>query len=190
MMQTESQTGDLLVVSRAYDLPVSACSMGTLGDKLREARETTNRTLRDMSEQTKIRSDHLEALEEGRYEVFSAPVYIRGFVRSYANALKLNVAEILSDLDDELGQTERFKEHPRLTDEKKGILDFLMLQLSKINWMVALPIVILALILLVAVFSYRIYTNSRTNDPLKDLGPGMYQPPSSGETLPIPASTN
>lgn len=167
-------------------MPVSARSMGTLGDKLREARERANRTIRDMSEQTKIRSDHLEALEEGHYEVFSAPVYIRGFVRSYANALKLNVAEVLSDLDDELGQTERFKEHPRLTDEKKGVLDFLMLQLSKINWRVAFPVLLLGLILLVAVVSYRIYTHSRTNDPLKDLGPGMYQPPSAGETLPIP----
>lgn len=190
MIQTEEQKADLLVVRRAYDLPVSGRSMGTLGDKLRDAREKSNRTLRDLSDQTKIRSDHLEALEEGHYEVFSAPVYIRGFVRSYAQALRLNVAEILSDLDDELGQTERFKEHPRLTDEKKGVLDFVMLQLSKINWTVALPLLLLALILLVAVFSYRIYTNTKNADPLKDLGPGMYQPPTAGETLPIPTSTN
>lgn len=188
MIQTESQPGDLLVVRRAYDLPHSARSMGTLGDKLRDARERSNRSIRDLSEQTKIRSDHLEALEEGHYEVFSAPVYIRGFVRSYSQALKLNVAEILSDLDDELGQTERFKEHPRLTDEKKGVVDFLMLQLSKINWTVALPLLLLALMLLVAVVGYRIYTASQTNDPLKDLGPGMYQPPASGETLPIPTN--
>lgn len=190
MIQTEEQKADLLVVRGAYDLPVSGRSMGMLGDKLRDAREKSNRTIRDLSDQTKIRSDHLEALEEGHYEVFSAPVYIRGFVRSYAQALRLNVAEILSDLDDELGQTERFKEHPRLTDEKKGVLDFVMLQLSKINWTVALPLLLLALILLVAVFSYRIYTNSKNADPLKDLGPGMYQPPTAGETLPIPTSTN
>ena len=164
--------------------------MGKVGDKLREARESSHRTIRDLSEQTKIRSDHLEALEEGQYEVFSAPVYIRGFVRSYAGALKINVAEVLSDLDDELGQTERFKEHPRLTDEKKGILDFLMLQLSKINWTVALPLLLLALILLVAVFGYRIYTHARSNDPLKDLGPGIYQPAPAGETLPVPTGTN
>jgi cytoskeletal protein RodZ len=186
MTEIETHPGDLLVVSRPYDLPVSARSMGTLGEKLRDARERSNRTIKELSEQTKIRTDHLEALEEGHYEVFSAPVYIRGFVRSYAGALKMNVAEVLSDLDDELGQTERFKEHPRLTDEKKGILDFVMLQLSKINWTVALPLLLLALILLVAVFGYRIYTHSRTADPLKDLGPGIYQPSSGGDTLPVP----
>lgn len=189
-MQTQTERGDLLVVSKAYDLPLSASSMGTLGEKLRDAREQSNRSIRDLSEQTKIRSDHLEALEEGHYEVFSAPVYIRGFVRSYAGALKLNVAEVLSELDDELGQTERFKEHPRLTDEKKGVLDFVMLQLSKINWTVALPLLLLGLLLMVAILGYRIYTNSKTNDPLKDLGPGMYQPPAAGETLPLPSSTN
>ena len=164
--------------------------MGTVGEKLREAREESKRSLRDMSEQTKIRADHLEALEDGRYEVFSAPVYIRGFVRSYAGALKLNVAEVLSELDDELGQTERFAGHPPLTDEKKGALDWLMLQLSKVNWTVALPILLLALIVLVAIFSYRIYTHSRTVDPLKDLGPGLYKKDGTGETLPVPGTTN
>jgi cytoskeletal protein RodZ len=187
MTQVESHPSDLLVVSGAYDLPVSARSMGTLGEKLRDTREGSNRSIKEMSEQTKIRTDHLEALEEGHYEVFSAPVYIRGFVRSYAGALKMNVAEVLAELDQELGQTERFKEHPRLTDEKKGFLDFVMLQLSKINWTVALPLLLLALILLIAVFGYRLYTHSRTNDPLKDLGPGIYQPSTGGDTLPVPA---
>lgn len=188
MTETQTHPSDLRVVSEAYDLPLSAGSMGTVGDKLREAREGAGRTVRDLSDQTKIRTDHLEALEEGRYEVFSAPVYIRGFIRSYAGALKLNVAEILAELDEELSLTERFKEHPRLTDEKKGVLDFVMLHLSRVNWRLAFPLVLLGLILLIALLSYRVYTNSRTNDPLKDLGPGLYQPKGNGETLPIPSN--
>lgn len=184
----------LHVVRRGKDLPLSARSMGTVGEKLREAREGSNRTLRELSDQTKIRADHLEALEEGRYDVFSAPVYIRGFVRSYAGALRMNVAEVLSDLDDELGRTEKFSDHPPLTDSKKGVIDFLMLQLSKVNWTVALPLLLLAVVLLLAIAGYRVYTHSRTVDPLKDLGPGLYQGQSqgqsSGETLPVPTSTN
>lgn len=164
--------------------------MGTVAESLRAARERAGRSIREMSEQTKIRSDHLEALENGNYEVFSAPVYIRGFVRSYAGALKLNVPQTLADLDRELGQTSRFKEHPRLSQESKGVVDFLMLQLSKINWTVALPLILLALILLIAVFSYRIYKHAQSADPLKDLGPGLYQGGPPGETLPIPTGTN
>jgi cytoskeletal protein RodZ len=162
--------------------------MGSVGEKLRKAREQTNRSLRDFSEVTKIRADHLESLEQGRYETFSAPVYIRGFVRSYATALKLNVAEILMELDQELQQTEQFKEPPRLTGESRGALDFLTLQLAKINWSVAFPLILLALILLVGVFGWRYYQHSKTADPLKNLGPGLYQPPPSGDTLPVPGA--
>jgi cytoskeletal protein RodZ len=164
--------------------------MATVGEKLRAAREHSRRSLRELSEQTKIRSDHLEALEQGRYDVFSAPVYIRGFVRSYASALKLDVPGTLAELDQELGQSTRFKAHPRLTSESKGLLDRIMLQLSKVNWTVALPLILLALILLVAVVSYRVYIHTTTRDPLKELGPGLYKGSAPGETLPLPISTN
>src|SRR3569833_27251 len=148
--------------------------MGTVGETLRILLERSKRGIRDMSDQTKIRSDHLEALENGDYNVFSAPVYIRGFVRSYAGALKLNVAEVLAMLDEELAQTQRFKEHPRLSDESRGFVDVLMLQLSKINWTVALPLILLALILLIAVFSYRIYKHAQNSKPQKKHRPGLY----------------
>jgi cytoskeletal protein RodZ len=164
--------------------------MGKVGEKLRAAREYAKRTPREMSDVTKIRTDHLEALEEGRYDVFSAPVYIRGFVRSYAGALKLNVSEILIELEEELNQTERFKEPPRLTKGSGGVLDYIMLKLSRTNWSVALPIILLILILFIAVFGYRLYRESKSDDPLKDLGPGLYQPAAGGEVLPLPAVTN
>lgn len=164
--------------------------MGTLGEKLRQARERSGRSIREMSDVTKIRTDHLEALEIGNYNTFTAPIYIRGFVRSYAGALKLNVPEMLAELDEELGRTSRFKAHPPLTPKPKGLLDLTMLQLSKINWAVALPLLLLALLLLVAVVSYRVYKHSQATDPLKGLGAGLYQGPPAGETLPIPASTN
>ena len=164
--------------------------MGTLGEKLRQARERSGRTIRQMSDVTKIRTDHLEALESGNYNAFSAPIYIRGFVRSYAGALKLNVPDMLLELDEELGQTSRFKDPPPLTPQSKGVVDVAMLQLSKINWTVALPLLLLALLLVVAVFSYRFYKHSQAIDPLNALGPGLYQGQPAGETLPIPVSTN
>lgn len=164
--------------------------MGTIGEKLRQARERSNRTIREMSDLTKIRGDHLEALEAGDYHVFAAPVYIRGFARSYAAALKLPVAAILAELEVELGRTDKFKEPPRLTGESKGVIDLIMLQLSKVNWTVALPLLLLALILVLAFAGYRIYQEAQRRDPLKELGPGLYQPPASGEILPFPSATN
>ena len=72
--------------------------MPTVADQLHEAREARKLTIEQVAEVTKIRSDHVRALEEGNFNVFSAPVYIRGFVRSYAGALKLDVREILGEL--------------------------------------------------------------------------------------------
>lgn len=164
--------------------------MATVGEQLRQAREKANLSIADVAEQTKIRKDHVEALEAGNFNVFAAPVYIRGFVRSFGLLVKLDVKSLLADLDRELGETEKFAEHPRLTGQSKGIIDFLMLQLSKINWKVALPLLGTALILFVSLLIYRSYKEKQERDPLEKLGPGLYQGRNAGETLPLPASTN
>src|SRR5438552_16144154 len=111
--------------------------MATVAEQLRRAREEQNLNVYQVAEITKIKTDHIRALESGAYDSFSAPVYIRGFVRTYAKALKLDVAKVAADLDGELNQTEKFSEPPPLTKKKGRALDFLMLQLSKLNWRIA-----------------------------------------------------
>jgi len=164
--------------------------MPTVAEQLRQAREQRGWTINQLADATKIRTDHIRALEEGNYNVFAAPVYIQGFVRTCATLLKLDVPKVMADLDGELGATKKFRQHPPLTDDKRGFVDWLMLQLSKINWTVALPLLLLALVLLVAVFSYRMYKHTKSLDPLKELSPGLYQGGPQGETLPIPTNTN
>jgi cytoskeletal protein RodZ len=162
--------------------------MSTVAEQLRKAREARNLTIQQAGEITKIRTDHLRALEEGNFDVFSAPVYIRGFVRSYAGVLKLDVPCVMIALDTELAQTQKFAEPPPLTDHPRGIVDFLMLQLSKLDWkkgLIALGI----LIVLVGVGStWRSWRRTPAKDPLKDLPPAIYQPTqtTSGVTLPLP----
>ena len=46
--------------------------MGTVGEKLRQARERESLSIRDASDRTKIRTDHIEALEAGNYAVRSS----------------------------------------------------------------------------------------------------------------------
>jgi len=165
--------------------------MSTVAEQLRTMREAQGLTVYQVAEITKIRTDHIRALEEGNYDAFAAPVYIRGFVRTYAGVLKLDVPEIIATLDAELGRTEKFHEPPPLGDEPRGFLDVVMLQLSKVNWRVALPSLGAALLLLVAVLSYRVWRNHQAKDPLADLGPGLYHPQrkQSGDTLPLPPSS-
>ena len=65
--------------------------MPTVAEQLRQAREEQKLNIYQVAEITKIKTDHIRALESGSYDSFSAPVYIRGFVRSYAKVLKLDL---------------------------------------------------------------------------------------------------
>ena len=163
--------------------------MSTVAETLRQAREAKNLSVQQVVEITKIRTDHLRALEEGNFDVFSAPVYIRGFVRGYSTLLKLNVPEIMAALEVELGQTKKFAEPPPLSDRPRGVLDFLMLQLSKVDWRKGLIGLGVAIVIVVVVLGYWAARHYRTADPLKDSKPALYQSPKnvSGDTLPLPS---
>jgi len=161
--------------------------MATVAEQLRTTRETQNLTVHQVADITKIRTDHLRALEEGNFDVFMAPVYIKGFVRSYATLLKLDVKQVMADLDGELRKTEKFAEPPRLSDEPRGVLDFLTLQLSKLNWRIA-ALAGAVVLLLVAIFVvYPLIMGRINRDPLKELKPGVYKPAGkqSGDKLPL-----
>src|SRR5256714_13761030 len=125
--------------------------MRTVAEQLRTSREAKGLTVYQVAEITKIKTDHVRALEEGNYAPFAAPVYIRGFVRTYGTLLRLDVPMLMTALEAELGQTEKFHEPPPLSDESSRFLDVVMLQLSKVNWRVALPSLGIALALLVVI---------------------------------------
>ncbi|MFO1513248.1 MAG: helix-turn-helix domain-containing protein [Verrucomicrobiota bacterium] len=163
--------------------------MPTVAEQLRTAREAKKLSINEVAEITKIRGDHIRALEEGNFDVFVAPVYIRGFARTYATLLKLDVPQVIKSLDAELGQTEKFSEPPPLSDEKKGAVDFVTLQLSKVNLrqgLIVLGVVAVIVVVLVGVWIAR---KQRNADPLKNLPPAKYNTPAktSGETLPLPS---
>jgi cytoskeleton protein RodZ len=162
--------------------------MSSVAQQLREAREGKKLAIPQVAEMTKIRGDHLRALEEGDYKVFSAPVYIRGFVRTYATLLKLDVPQVMRALDAELSKTQDFREPPALSGRKRGLADFITLQLSKLDLRKALAVLGVLIVLGIAAGSWFLWHRHKTADPLAGLKPGIYQPAtkSSGDTLPIP----
>lgn len=138
-----------------------------------------------------MRADHIHALEDGNYEPFVAPVYIRGSVRTYARLLRLDEAVVLATLDEELGRTARFREHPSLTGGDQGPLDRLTLVLSRVPWRIVLPILGVLAVLLIGLAIERSVQRRRANEPLTDLGSGLYEPKTKPavETLPLPTNS-
>src|SRR5258708_25108064 len=64
--------------------PAKKSAMSTVAEQLQLAREAKSLSVHQVAEVTKMRTDHNCALEEGNFNVFSAPVYIKGFVRTYS----------------------------------------------------------------------------------------------------------
>lgn len=66
-----------------------------IGAALRAAREATNASIDEVAAILRIRSDHLQALEDDDFERLPGSVYAIGFIRTYATHLGLNAAEFI-----------------------------------------------------------------------------------------------
>jgi cytoskeleton protein RodZ len=71
-----------------------ATSEEGIGPELRLARERLGWALPDVAAMLRIRLVYLEAIESGRFSDLPGSAYALGFVRSYANALGLDVDEV------------------------------------------------------------------------------------------------
>ena len=64
--------------------------MFDIGSSLRDARDRQGLDFPELEQITKIRPKYLRALEDERFDILPAPTYVRGFLRSYAEALGLD----------------------------------------------------------------------------------------------------
>ncbi len=72
--------------------------MAGIGETLRSTREHRGLTMEQVARDTRISLRFLEALEAENFEELPAPVYVRGFLRSYANYLKIDPQPLLDSL--------------------------------------------------------------------------------------------
>ncbi len=124
---------------------------------------------------TKIRTDHLNALEHADYAPFPAPVYLRGSVRTCATVLKMDVPSVLSALDAELAESPEFSDPPSLSGGRRGPLDWLMYQLSRVNWRLTGGAGVVLVVGVATFWAWSAWNHRLREDPLSDLGPGIYQ---------------
>jgi cytoskeletal protein RodZ len=74
-------------------------NLSTVGELLRDTRQTRGLTLADAERETKIRQKYLAALEEDDIASMPGPLYVRGFLRKYAAYLGLDANEVLDLYD-------------------------------------------------------------------------------------------
>jgi Helix-turn-helix domain/Domain of unknown function (DUF4115) len=80
--------------------PQRSLHMPALGEEFRSAREARGLTLSDVAEQIHIRSVYLNAIEHEEWPSIGAPVYVRGFIRTYARFLGLDAESAVARFND------------------------------------------------------------------------------------------
>jgi cytoskeletal protein RodZ len=125
--------------------------MSELGRQLQEARTARHLSLADVESVTRIRQKYLEALENGEYRVLPRGATARGFLRTYAAYLGLDVAAALSLYVQESG--EKGYDLPMAEPGKPRLVDYRPIEVSLIDdtprmrwwpWILAFFIVVAA----------------------------------------------
>ncbi|MBI2511293.1 MAG: helix-turn-helix domain-containing protein [Opitutae bacterium] len=73
--------------------------MQTLGERLEEARKRKGISIREAAEATKIRGDYLQKFEANSFDFDLPPLYIRGFLRTYAKFLEFDPQRLVAEFD-------------------------------------------------------------------------------------------
>ncbi len=79
--------------------------MKLTGQILKEARERAGVSLNEVSFGTKISLKVLQSIEDGDHDRLPPKAFLRGFVRSYAEYLRLDVQSIMNQFQEEMGST-------------------------------------------------------------------------------------
>jgi cytoskeletal protein RodZ len=83
--------------SNSQQTQTSRVVMQTMGQILKKTRESKSLTIEQVSKKTKIHSDVLNALEEGRCDQILSYTYVKSFLKKYCGFLGLDPVEILSE---------------------------------------------------------------------------------------------
>lgn len=81
---------------RSGDKPAKTLA---IGGKLRTARDRRGYTLREASGATKISAAYLDALEQNDLTKLPAPIFVRGFLRSYCQFLHIDPAPLVLEYE-------------------------------------------------------------------------------------------
>ena len=81
--------------------------MLSLGQRLRQRRESKGISLEAAMRATKMTRAVIQSLEEDRFTDLAAPVYVRGFLRIYAQFLEMSPDHVLDSYEAQVNATDK-----------------------------------------------------------------------------------
>ena len=112
----------------------------TIGEYLKRERESRQISLKEISEATKISVARLRLIEENRFDELPAEVFVKGFIKNYAEYVGLDMNEVMMKL------AEQFQDSLHAASQQevpKGEFDLE----QKSNWFMIVLIILLLAVL-------------------------------------------
>ncbi len=159
LTEIEETTNDNIVIS------ITSTDGLSIGDKLKNARLSQNRSIEDIAQATRIRNDFIECIEENDFSKLpTAAIFTKSFIKSLCREYNLNPDDIISEFEkivsnsnsvdinstkDSSTQIKNFRRHDTETTllRKKTSLKF--------AWIITLLIFCIAIITLIYVVKSR-----------------------------------
>jgi cytoskeleton protein RodZ len=123
------------------------------GSYLKKERELRGVPLEEISGATKIHIRFLKALEENKFEELPGEVFIKGYIRSYANIIGSDVEEVLNNYKECVGNNNIENRSDSVTPSNTSAKIFLGFAL-------------IGLIVLALIFGVRFLMSSKNNPPV------------------------
>ncbi|NCO67782.1 MAG: hypothetical protein COY75_02350 [Nitrospirae bacterium CG_4_10_14_0_8_um_filter_41_23] len=121
-----------------------------VGELLRKRREESGQDLREISKTLRIRYESLKAIEDEEFEKLPAGVYVKGYIREYAELL---------NIDPEIVINAYLKEVSPPKDEKKEILEKKIAHKKKLK--IRYLLIPSLLVLLIITIAFILFPSSR-----------------------------
>lgn len=99
--------------------------MNILGEQLKKERERKGITLEEVARVTKIRKTYLQALEDGDFGAQS-PVFMKGFLKSYADFLGLDSSDILNRYKQDITTEDEFEAEREVSASRRRSSQYLV----------------------------------------------------------------
>jgi len=106
-MATASRSDEIDQDTTATETAETPIREERIGLQLRNARRNKNLSLTDVAQELKIKKAYIEAIEKGLFSDLPGPTYAIGFVRSYAQMLDLDRADIVERFRSEIAGLEK-----------------------------------------------------------------------------------
>lgn len=128
----------------------------TVGKYLKNQRESKGITLEEIADETKIQKRYLEELENDEFDALPGEAYVKGFLRNYSTALKINSDEVIELYKKMKNISKELEENEEDEEENKEEI----IPIGKIK---KLNIVVLIIILALFVFGVFIIIKNNMN---------------------------